>query len=104
MAQSSQAASSSSTGDQAVAFAALKDSKFCLSALAMAATESSNNQFRAFLTSSLSEVMNEHFMLSDILINKGWYTPANVRQQLQNDLQRAPQLHNGQANNQLNPQ
>lgn len=90
--QSSQSNNTNSPGDQAIAFDALKDSKFCLSALAMAATESTNNQFRVFLTNSLTDTMNEHFMLSDILINHGWYTPDDVQQQLMHDVELVNQL------------
>lgn len=86
--------------DKTVAMDMLKDSKFCLSALAMAATESSNDQFRMFLTSGLQEAINEHFMLSDIVINKGWYIPANIQQQLQNDLQNVNQANNQQTSRQ----
>lgn len=91
---SSQSGSSDSMADKTVAFDMLKDSKFCISAIAMAATESSNAQFRTFLSSTLEEAVSEHFLLSDMLISKGWYTPTNIQQQLQTDIQMANQFGN----------
>lgn len=92
--------STNQIADRTVAMDMLKDSKFFLSSLAMAATESSNDQFRMFLATGLQDAMNEHFMLSDIVVNKGWYTPSNIQQQLQNDLQNVSQSGNQQTNSQ----
>lgn len=78
--------------DKSIAFDILKDSKFCITGLLRAATETTNIQFRQFINQSLTEAVQEHFTLTDAMISKGWYKPANINAQLQADLVMASQI------------
>lgn len=82
----------SSNQDQALAYDMLKDSKFCLTGIVRAATESTNPQLRQFINTSLGEVLQEHFQLSELMVARGWYKPMNIRQQIQEDLNLAKQV------------
>jgi spore coat protein CotF len=78
--------------EQTIAFDMLKDSKFGILSQAKLSTEAANPQLRAMLAESLGQCVQEHFQLSDLMINKGWYNPTNIAQQLQADLSRAQQV------------
>lgn len=78
--------------DKTIAFDMLKDSKFCITGLLRAATEATNTQFRQFVSQSLEDVVQEHFLLADTMISKGWYQPSDINAQLQNDLMIATQI------------
>lgn len=56
-----------------IAFDMLKDSKFNVTLLSGAAAEAINPELRSLLRGQLDTAIKEHFQLSDILINKGWY-------------------------------
>lgn len=62
--------------EQDIAQDMIKDSKFSVTTLAAAAAEAVNPQLRDILRKQLDKAVTEHFELSDMLINKGWY-PAN---------------------------
>ena len=70
----------------------LKTSKFCITGLLRAATEATNTQFRQFVNQSLEDVVQEHFLLADTIISKGWYQPSDINAQLQDDLTIATQI------------
>ena len=78
--------------DKTIAFDMLKDSKFCITGLLRAATEATNTQLRQFISQSLTNVVQEHFILADTMISKGWYQPTNINAQLQADLAMANQM------------
>lgn len=92
-----QAAGASAITDRSVAMDMLKDCKFCVTTFAKAATEASNTQVRQFINQSLNDVANEQFKLSDIIVNKGWYHPFNITEQMQQDFQMVALL-NSQRN------
>lgn len=85
-------ARTSNVQDKTVAFDMLKDSKFCIAGVAKASAEATSPELRRLLNDALNDVMAEHYVLSDMLIRKGWYHPRNVQQQLQTDLQMAQQI------------
>lgn len=60
--------------EEEVASDILKDSKFCILSLAVAATESVNPDVRNMLRNQLDTEIKEHYELLDLLIRKGWYT------------------------------
>ncbi|AGX44247.1 spore coat protein [Clostridium saccharobutylicum] len=64
----------------------IKDSKFSATSLSAAAAEAVNPEIRAMLRKQLDKALTEHFELSDMVINKGWY-PAQDQpvDQLQKD-------------------
>ncbi|MGE5627413.1 MAG: spore coat protein [Solirubrobacterales bacterium] len=51
----------------------IKDSKFSVTSLAAASAEAVNPELRQMLTQQLDKASREHFQLTDILLNKGWY-------------------------------
>lgn len=51
----------------------IKDSKFGVISLTAAAAEAVNPELRQMLGKQLDKAVTEHFELSDMLINKGWY-------------------------------
>lgn len=59
--------------DKDIAQDMIKDSKFCSTSLSAAATEAINPKLRTMLKQQLDNVVTEHFELSDMVINKGWY-------------------------------
>lgn len=72
--------------DKDIASDMLKDSKFGVSMLSMAAAEATNPQLRQLINGQLTASVNEHHRLSDIAIKKGWYKPyPSPQEQLSND-------------------
>lgn len=55
----------------------VKDSKFAVTSLSAAAAEAVNPELRNILRSQLDKAVDEHFELSDMVIDKGWY-PAQA--------------------------
>lgn len=51
----------------------IKDSKFSVTSLAGASAEAVNPELRQMLIQQLDKASQEHFQLTDILLNKGWY-------------------------------
>ncbi|TDT62756.1 spore coat protein [Fonticella tunisiensis] len=70
-----------------------KDSKFAVTSLAAATAEAVNPELREMLKHQLNKAINEHFELSDMLINKGWY-PAydEPMEQLRKDYAKSQNL------------
>lgn len=71
----------------------IKDSKFCSTSLSTATAEAVNPELRTMLKQKLDNAVKEHFELSDMVINKGWY-PANDQpiQQLEKDYEDSKDL------------
>lgn len=63
----------STLSDKDIALDMVKDSKFAVTSLSAAAAEAVNPQLREMLRGQLDKAVTEHFELSDIVINKGWY-------------------------------
>jgi similar to spore coat protein len=59
--------------DKDIARDMIKDSKFGVTSLSAAAVEAVNPVLRKRLQHQLDKAVREHFELTDILINKGWY-------------------------------
>jgi similar to spore coat protein len=79
--------------DRDIAHDMIKDSKFAVTSLSAAAAEAVNPELREMLRGQLDKAVTEHFELSDILINKGWY-PAQDEpmEQLKNDYENSQSL------------
>ncbi|MCM0648279.1 spore coat protein [Clostridium swellfunianum] len=93
--------SSSSLGDKEMASDMLMASKADITALAKAVTEAANPQLRQILTNQLNSCINDHFQLSDLAIQKGWYNAfASPGQQIKQDMQEAQNLINQDQQNQ----
>lgn len=94
----------SSMPDKELAVDLLIASKNDITMLSKAITESANPQLRQILTNQLNSCINDHFQLSDLAIQKGWYNAfASPGQQIKQDLQEAQNLINqNQDQNQQN--
>lgn len=79
--------------DKDIAQDMIKDSKFAVTSLSAAAAEAVNPELRDMLRGQLDKAVTEHFELSDIVINKGWY-PAQDEpmEQLRNDYENSQTL------------
>ena len=77
--------------DKDIAYDTLKDSKFNLNCITKASIESINPELRQLLNTQLTDTLNLHHELADLMISKGWY-PANddPNQQLQKDIAASP--------------
>jgi similar to spore coat protein len=71
----------------------IKDSKFAVTSLSAAAAEAVNPELREILRGQLDKAVTEHFELSDLAVNKGWY-PAqeNPMEQLRTEYQNSQDL------------
>lgn len=71
----------------------IKDSKFGVTSLAAAAAEAVNPELREMLAQQLNNAIDEHFELSDMVINKGWY-PAHDEpiEQVKKDYEKSQNL------------
>lgn len=71
----------------------LKDSKFAVTSLSAAATEAVNPELREMLRSQLDKAVTEHFELSDMAVNKGWYQAQDSPiEQLRNEYESSQNL------------
>ncbi|HML34621.1 MULTISPECIES: spore coat protein [Sporomusa] len=77
----------STMADKNISFDMLKDSEFCLMSLTKAAMEATNKEFRQVITQSLQQCIQEHFQISDLLIQKGWAHPYEIKHQFTEDIQ-----------------
>lgn len=69
-----------------IALGALSSSKADISMLSKVIPEVTNPQLRQMLTSQLNNCINDHFKLSDMAMNKGWYPAySSPEEQLKND-------------------
>lgn len=72
--------------DKDIASDMLKDSKFGITSVSMAAAEATNSELRKMLNGHLTATINEHHRLSDLAINKDWYKAFDTpQQQLKSD-------------------
>jgi similar to spore coat protein len=98
--------SNNKLAEKDIAMDMIKDSKFSIATLAAAATEAVNPQLRDMLRKQLDKAVAEHFELSDILINKGWYQAndepmqqiKNEYDQLQNQNEQSQKQDDGSQN------
>lgn len=65
--------SSPSYGDKEIAEDILKDSKYMISALAKASLETVNPELRKTVDTELTEDINQHHLLADMMVKKSWY-------------------------------
>ena len=85
----------SSKPDRDLALDLLMTSKNDITMLSKALTESANPQLRQILANQLNTCINDHFKLSDLATEKGWYNAfASPGQQIKQDLQEAQNLMN----------
>ncbi|WP_019122706.1 spore coat protein [Brevibacillus massiliensis] len=73
--------------DQVVAMDFLISAKSAVRNYAMALTETSTPEIKATLTKQLEEAIDLHEKISMYMIEKGWYHPWNVHQQIKLDQQ-----------------
>lgn len=79
--------SSGKLRNQDIAFDLANDSKFTISTLTKAITETANPELRNILGKHLKDTIQEHFKLADLLATKNWYQfYASPQQQLQADV------------------
>ncbi|AQR97751.1 MULTISPECIES: spore coat protein [Clostridium] len=71
----------------------LKDSKFAVTSLASAAAEAINPELRDMLRTQLDKAVSDHFELSDMIVDRGWY-PAKDEpiEQLRNEYEISQKL------------
>lgn len=76
--------------DQVVAMDLLIAAKSGVRNYAMAVTEVATPEIKAILTKQLDEAIDLHERIADYLMQKGWYHPWDVKEQLRLDLRNAP--------------
>lgn len=64
---------SETLSDKDIALDALNTSKTEIFMISKTITETTNPQIRQLLTAHLNSCINDHFKLSDMSLNKGWY-------------------------------
>lgn len=77
--------------DQMIATDFLIGAKNAIKSYAMAITESATPEVRSTLKQHLNDAIELHEQISQYMINKGYYHPANVQEQLRIDMQAARQ-------------
>ncbi|WP_160690673.1 spore coat protein [Clostridium sp. C2-6-12] len=79
--------------DKDIALDMIKDSKFGATSLSAAVAEAVNPELRTMLKQQLDKSITEHFDLSDIVIDRGWY-PAQEQpmEQLQEEYENSQDL------------
>jgi similar to spore coat protein len=79
--------------DKDIAQDMLKDSKFAVTSLSAAVSEAIKPELREMLRGQLDKAVTEHFELSDIIINKGWYKAQDQPiEQLKNEYENSQNL------------
>ncbi|WP_424766926.1 spore coat protein [Paenibacillus sp. sgz302251] len=73
--------------DQVIATDFLIAAKSGVRNYAMAVTESGTPEIKATLTAQLEEAIDMHEQIMLYMIDRGWYHPWNVNEQIQLDLQ-----------------
>ena len=76
--------------DKMLALDMIKDSKYCILGLAKASTEASHAELREFVDRTLTDCVQDHYQLTDMMMIKGWYHPNNLKEQLQSDFEMVP--------------
>lgn len=77
---------SSTIPDKNVALDMLKESEFCLMSLTKAAMEATNTEFRQVINESLLECIQDHFRITDLIVEKSWAHPYEISKQFNEDL------------------
>jgi similar to spore coat protein len=75
--------------DQMIATDFLIAAKNGIKSYAMAITEASTPEVRDTLKQHLNDAIQLHEQISQYMVNKGYYHPANVQEQLRVDMQAA---------------
>jgi similar to spore coat protein len=79
--------------DKDIAQDMIKDSKFAVTSLSAATAEAVNPDLREMLRCQLDKAVSEHFELSDIAMEKGWYTAQDdPMEQLRNEYEASQEL------------
>ncbi|AJE51778.1 spore coat protein [Paenibacillus polymyxa] len=73
--------------DQVIAADFLNTAKSGVRNYAMAVTEAGTPEIKAMLTKQLDEAIDMHEQISTYMIERGWYHPWNVNEQLSMELQ-----------------
>ncbi|AZH31817.1 spore coat protein [Paenibacillus sp. P2(2022)] len=73
--------------DQVIAADFLNTAKSGVRNYAMAVTEAGTPEIKAMLIKQLDEAIDMHEQISTYMIERGWYHPWNVNEQLSMDLQ-----------------
>jgi similar to spore coat protein len=73
--------------DQVVAMDLLISAKSCVRNYAMALTETGTPEIKATLAKHLEEAIDFHEKISTYMIERGWYHPWNVSEQIRLDQQ-----------------
>ncbi|MDQ0492403.1 spore coat protein [Paenibacillus brasilensis] len=73
--------------DQVIAADFLNTAKSGVRNYAMAVTEAGTPEIKAMLTKQLDEAIDTHERISTYMIERGWYHPWNIQDQLSMDLQ-----------------
>jgi similar to spore coat protein len=75
--------------DQTIASDMLIAAKAGIKGSAIALSEAASPQVRTLLKQQLDTAVTAHEQLSNFMMSKGWYTPYNIKQQIQTDIQNA---------------
>jgi similar to spore coat protein len=75
--------------DQTIASDMLITAKTSIKEIAVALSETTTPHIRTMLRNQFEQAVTHHEQLSNYMMSKGWYTPTNVIQQIQNDMQLA---------------
>ncbi|AKM18816.1 Spore coat protein F precursor [Geobacillus sp. 12AMOR1] len=78
--------------DQMIAADYLIGAKSAIKACAMAIAEATTPEVRNTLKQHLNDAIAFHEQISQYMINKGYYHPTNVQEQLRIDMQTAQQV------------
>ncbi|AEV19064.1 spore coat protein [Geobacillus sp. G4] len=78
--------------DQMIAADCLISAKNAIKGCAMAIAEASTPEVRNTLKQHLNDAITFHEQISQYMVNKGYYHPTNVQEQLRLDLQAAQQV------------
>lgn len=73
--------------DQVIAMDFLIAAKTGVKNYAIALTEATTPEVRGILKKQLDQVISTHEQISAYMVKKGWYTPYDVKNQIQMDIQ-----------------
>ena len=77
-----------------IALDMLKDSKYNLSTMAMAITETANPSLREIMKRQFNEALQSHFQLVDLSVQNDWYLPRTAPiEQIKHDYEEAQTLN-----------
>jgi similar to spore coat protein len=75
--------------DQVIASDFLIGAKSAVKNYAVALTETATPEVRTILRKQLEQALQTHEQITNYMMNKGWYHPYNVSEQLQLDMKNA---------------